>query len=70
MAAVADMASMLSFHAVESLLLWRDVKRSGIVFGGATAVYLFILLNPLPWFTLICYGKFDCVDDSICMRLA
>lgn len=41
---------------VESLLLWRDVKRSGIVFGGATAVYLFILLNPLPWFTLICYA--------------
>ncbi|GFR49031.1 hypothetical protein Agub_g11053 [Astrephomene gubernaculifera] len=40
---------------VEDLALWRDVKSSGAVFGGATAAYLAFLLNPFPAVTIVCY---------------
>jgi hypothetical protein len=35
-------ADVLRFCAVEDLLLWRDPKKSGVVFAGATLAYLLL----------------------------
>ncbi|GLC33413.1 hypothetical protein PLESTB_000072900 [Pleodorina starrii] len=41
---------------VESLVLWRNPKESGIAFGSATAAFLAYVLNPFPASTVICYA--------------
>lgn len=40
---------------VESLLLWRDVKKTGIVFGSVFAVFLFFMYTTIPTLALACY---------------
>ena len=42
--------------AVEDLLLWRDPKKSGIAFGGATLVFLFFFFLKMPMISLILYS--------------
>ena len=41
--------------AVEELLLWRDVKRSGILFGACTTVALFFFITKMSLPTFVCY---------------
>lgn len=45
----------LPASAVEQLVLWRDVKTSGLVFGGITVAYLAARLNPYPLLTILFY---------------
>lgn len=40
---------------VEELLLWRDVKRSGILFGACTTVALFFFITKMSLPTFVCY---------------
>lgn len=35
--------------------MWRDLKKSGIVFGAATAVFLFFYFLKMPLVALVCY---------------
>ncbi|KAG2486462.1 hypothetical protein HYH03_014909 [Edaphochlamys debaryana] len=40
---------------VEDVLLWRDVKSSALVAGGATGAFLAYTLNPFTASTIVCY---------------
>eukprot|EP00892_Ulva_mutabilis_P000229 jgi/Ulvmu1/10206/UM060_0006.1 len=40
---------------VEELLLWRDVKRSGILFGACTTIALFFFITKMSLPTFVCY---------------
>lgn len=35
--------------------MWRDPKKSGMVFGGATLVFLFFAFLKMPLIALVCY---------------
>jgi hypothetical protein len=41
--------------AVEKLILWRDVKKSGMLFGACTALSLFFFITKMSLATFICY---------------
>jgi hypothetical protein len=42
--------------AVEDLIMWRDPKKTGIVVGVATAVFLFFYFLKMPLISLVLYS--------------
>jgi hypothetical protein len=42
--------------AVEQLILWRDVKKSGMLFGACTAISLFFFITKMSLATFVCYA--------------
>lgn len=47
------MPTRLTFPAVEDLIMWRDIKKTGMVFGGITLVYLLFEWSGLSLMTIV-----------------
>lgn len=55
----------ISNKRVEDILMWRDVKKSGIIFGGITLAYLVLEWSGYSLLSLVAYGLLTLLGGSL-----